>query len=193
MKILIDSLVWLLVWKIITKTFARLWSNQFFGSGSSVASWTCDIYCTFCAKWRPWAGLWCQERRVTQHCYQQAQCQHLQTARRPPFPKAAWSSTGNILMPWRFSPVSPSTHKWKQVLTHQRILPIVLIASFCYSWQMARFLWVEEKTFLSRHQIFVLPWHTSQRIQEQENRDSMNSHSERQISNGKKYRGHKIN
>lgn len=196
MKILIDSLVWLLFWKIIIKTFTWLLSNPFLSLQKSPLSSKVNFWHLLHLAGRMKAlgrtvvpGKTSNSPLLTAGT--DASIYRAPASHR--FQMAIWSCTRNIIMPWRFSPLSSSAHKWKQVLIHQRILSVALIASFCYSWQMARFLWVEEKTFPSRHQIFVLPWHTSHRIQEQENGDSMNSPSDRKINNGGKYTGHEIN
>lgn len=144
MKILTDSLVWLLFWKIIIKTFARLWSNPFWEFEEVTPQLQGELLIFIACQMKgrtvvlgktsnsPWLTA-CTDASI-----HRAPASHH-------FQMAIWSCTSNVVMPCRSSPLSSGSQKWKQVLIHQRILSVFLMASLCYSWQMAWFLWVEEK------------------------------------------------
>lgn len=164
-KLLINSLALPLLWKMIKKTFIQLLSNPCLSlqkpSLNSKVHFQCLLHLP----------------DLNEHCarkgeqftiaYGSTEVSSYRILASPDFQIALWLCTGNIVTPWRFSPLSSNSQKWKQIpFAHQRMLSLVLIASFCYSWQMAWFLWVEEKPFPSWSQILVLLWHTSQRIQE---------------------------
>lgn len=165
MKILIDSLVWLLFWKIIIKTFARLWSNPCFEFAEVTPQLQGELV-IFIAPSVPNEGA---GRTVvlakmgnsplltagTDACIYRVLASHH-------FHMAIWSCAGDILTPWRFSPLPSGSHKWKQVLIHQRILSVVLITSFCYSWQMARFLQWKKNHFLADIKYLCFLMHLSQ-------------------------------